>query len=232
MPVKSSYRKKRYLKRKTYRRKARTTRRFPLSRTVARIPGPAGFPAAMQIKLKYCTTHAALTSSSADFDWNQYSLNSIYDPDVDIGGHQPFYRDQLAAIYGRYKVNGCKVKVIGTCTSTEAIMGYGTFNYGYTVPVAVQNAIEHGTFRVQAVSSQKPIYFQKYYNLSKLAGAGKAAYNDSDYGAAIGSDPTKTIRFVVGSASSDGGGTSGSASVYVELTYYVRFYELLTVASS
>lgn len=44
---------------------------------------------------------------TAQFD-HQFNMNSIYDPDRTGGGHQPLGRDQIAALYSRYRVISCR----------------------------------------------------------------------------------------------------------------------------
>jgi len=44
------------------------------------------------------------TSSSTQIN---YRLNSIFDPQYSVGGHQPAFHDQWALLYQRYRVVGC-----------------------------------------------------------------------------------------------------------------------------
>lgn len=39
------------------------------------------------------------------------SANDVYDPEYAIGGGQPYYRDQYAAMYGRYFVKACTADI-------------------------------------------------------------------------------------------------------------------------
>ena len=48
----------------------------------------------------------------------------------------------------------------------------------------------------------------------------------------MSANPARLLQFDVGVASADGGGTSGSASVYIELVYYCRIYDPVDVAQS
>jgi len=48
-----------------------------------------------------------LDFTSADYgvtQWHRFRINSIFDPDFEIGGHQPGGHDQLAQFYGKYRV--------------------------------------------------------------------------------------------------------------------------------
>jgi len=49
-----------------------------------------------------------------------YRLTSCFDPQFSLGGGQPTYFDQLAAVYERYVVNGAKITCIFSRASTTA----------------------------------------------------------------------------------------------------------------
>jgi len=49
--------------------------------------------------------------------------NSVYDPYHAVGGHQPLGFDQLAALYQRYNVHGCRMEL--TCVN-NAMRGAGS----------------------------------------------------------------------------------------------------------
>lgn len=218
--------KKRFPRRKMYKRK-------PRSRALARITSQvSGFPPAMVIKLKYCSTHIGLSSATAAFDYNTFNLNSLFDPDVTNIGHQPLLSDQLRALYARYHVYGCKVSVSGVCTSTNAIMTFGVGSTSHSLPNAVENASEQPLYTVRTVSNQKPVHYSKYYSMSRITGIGKSILADEDYSALLTANPAKLLQFSVGASSGDGGGTSGSVSIYVELVYHCRIYDPIDIAQS
>lgn len=60
--------------------------------------------------LRYVDTKT-LTGTSGTTK-HSFLLNSLYDPDNTGGGHQPAFKDQWAALYGKYRVLGCSVTVI------------------------------------------------------------------------------------------------------------------------
>jgi hypothetical protein len=51
------------------------------------------------------------------FDYWKFRGNSIFDPDQDGVGSQPYYFDNLAAIYNRYRVLSSSIQVTFWCTS-------------------------------------------------------------------------------------------------------------------
>lgn len=54
-------------------------------------------------RLTYCDTVTLGAGNTAHF----WRINSLFDPDYSIGGHQPAFHDQWATLYGRYRVTFC-----------------------------------------------------------------------------------------------------------------------------
>jgi len=79
------------------------------------------FPKQMAVKLTYCDTIAIPNTDTGTADY-RFRLNSIFDPDMTGGGHQPRGHDQWATIFSKYCVIGAKVKVepIYSSSSTGA----------------------------------------------------------------------------------------------------------------
>lgn len=68
-----------------------------------------GFPDTLSTTLVYADSFLLASSAGTPCPYKVYNLASVYDPDAAIGGGQPTYFDQLAVIYGRYKVVGAKI---------------------------------------------------------------------------------------------------------------------------
>lgn len=88
----------------------------PENRTITKFFKPIPFPLIKRVKLSYSgTVNLNSTTGSTLFGTSKaFYLNSLYSPEVS-GGHQPYGYDQLCAAtlpYDRYKVNGCKVKLM------------------------------------------------------------------------------------------------------------------------
>lgn len=65
-------------------------------------------PKTNKIKLYYHGTFD-LSIITGIMHKHSFQVNSLFDPDVTGGGHQPYGRDQWAVLYSRYLVNSCKV---------------------------------------------------------------------------------------------------------------------------
>lgn len=86
-------------------------RRFRRSRVPRGLPvGGFGFPREQMVRMRYCT--------NINLDWSGsvmtnrfFRLNSIFDPDYAVGGHQPMGYDEWEAFYNSYLVVWCKWSV-------------------------------------------------------------------------------------------------------------------------
>lgn len=70
-----------------------------------------GFPSSLVTTLRYADVYT-LTSTTQAVAKQVFRMNSLFDPDFTGTGHQPYYFDQIAAIYGGYCVLGAKLKAI------------------------------------------------------------------------------------------------------------------------
>lgn len=52
-----------------------------------------------------------LTCTSGIYQVHEFNLTNLYDPDYSGTGHQPYFRDQWAALYNKYQVISAKVTV-------------------------------------------------------------------------------------------------------------------------
>lgn len=68
-----------------------------------------GFPDKLTTNLVYSESIILTPSAILPCPYLAYKANSLYDPNDAVGGGQPTFFDQLALVYGRYIVNGCKM---------------------------------------------------------------------------------------------------------------------------
>jgi len=79
-----------------------------------------GFPDRLTTNLVYTESIVLTPSAGSTCPFVVYKATSGYDPNNAIGGGQPTYFDQIATIYDRYVVNGCKMTAMFSLPSTEA----------------------------------------------------------------------------------------------------------------
>lgn len=74
-----------------------------------RVNAGLGFPKQMIMKHRYSEL-IPLTSTGGSPSQYLFSCNGMFDPNITGTGHQPYYFDQMAALYNHYLVIGSKCK--------------------------------------------------------------------------------------------------------------------------
>lgn len=86
----------------------------------------APFPFRKRVTMNYCVIFTATPPAVSSAITNtQFRFNSLFDPDVALGGHQPYGFDQWMAMYTRYTVISATAKL--TCNPTDAVFYTGNF---------------------------------------------------------------------------------------------------------
>lgn len=98
----------------TYKPYSNTRGTNPANLTVFR---GIGFPDKLTTNLVYSESIILTPSVGTPTPFVTYKATSLFDPNEALGGGQPTYFDQLAGIYQRYKVNGCKMTCYFSLTS-------------------------------------------------------------------------------------------------------------------
>lgn len=91
----------RSIRRKSARRRPR--RRYRYRQIAKRLQRGIGLPRSCLIKMRYATT-LTLDMNRVTLGYHLLRANGLYDPDTTGVGHQPLYRDQMAALYTNYMV--------------------------------------------------------------------------------------------------------------------------------
>lgn len=220
-------------KRKTRRPRRRFRRPFRRMITT-RIGRPV--PEKTLTKLKYAQTSYITCSvyTAAMTGVNVIRVNSIYAPDASGYGHQPLWRDQLAVLYGRYRVHGMKYKITlstssSKLTSCVLVVGKSTTpesNYNTAIErrgnrvMKAPPGVSHSTTYTGFIRPGTP------YGLTP-----SQMKDDEDFAAAINADPAKTAFACFYAVTHENVGT-----VYLyyilECTYFVELMDKYRVAGS
>jgi len=168
-----------------------------------------------------------------------FRLNSLYDPDFTIGGHQPYGFDQVAALYRKYRVDGCRFEVTLTNASedglavmlmlqpsdgTYALAAAGTA-YALEKPGCIMEVLNDSGSQVKKID--------QHIQIHDIEGLRKAV-TDADlteYSAAVGANPTK-FPYLRMAACSLANNTGGTVQVMVKLTFDAKFFERTILTSS
>lgn len=187
---------------------------------------------AMYTKIRY-RQKLTLTASTT-FQYNVFRLNSPYDPDYSGVGGQPMGFDQLAALYNKFTVYGCKVVVtcaqVGAVPTTVVMAPQKVVSYGTATPDELQ---ERRLSVSRKCTAERPCVLKRYYPMSGLFGVSKRDIlgDEGDFASSSSASPTKNFYLLVGQQPVD---SASGTSVYmdVELTYYLKAFENKALARS
>lgn len=191
-------------------------------------------PRTKPIKLKYVTQITLSPSDNTAIN-REFRANSLYDPEVAVGGHQPYGFDQLSAFYQHYTVIGSKITVtpidsndltqggifgVTLASTTGTLTGYETLDImerpgtqSYVLPLkSVSGWTSKPVMRAHGKFSAK-----RFFGLTSIVG--NPAYRTS-----VGANPTEDAIFAVWYGSATGGDPT-NASFAVEIEYIAIFSE-------
>jgi len=212
------------------RRKARASRAL----TVLRPGINAVLPDNYRTKLRY-STYYQLYSASGLAIHKVFNANSLFDPDFTGSGHQPRGFDQLAALYGRYRVNSITVKVsIANLTNAGLLLAQIWCDNDSSDPGStVRYEMNDQAMKASPVGGAggDVTVLKKTWQLWKVAASSKRKYEDDDrYSAQVTTDPAEGlfVHLVTDSPQN----TVHSAEGLIELVYDCTFYDAKTITSS
>lgn len=170
----------------------------------------------------------------SDYQWR---LNSLFDPDVIVAGHQPLGTDQLKTLYARYRVLKCSYKIRVTSSINSGLIGV----WACAVPTNSNGSITNGSdaqemrgakWDVTGAQLGDGIRLYGMVDLPTLNGKTLAEYRGDDNCAALfTADPTEilNLHLVVGSTDLS---TNVTCNMQCTLTYYVELYDPTQLAQS
>lgn len=195
-----------------------------------------GLPAKLRVKLTFDSGTITYTTGGAG-NQQTYAANSLFDPVVALGGTQPRFFDQYAALYNVYNVAACLVQVQGQIVNSSAATSTGEIFLQWA-PAGISLFGDHSSldeykqFRGRLVNSEKPFYLRKYLKISDIEGVRPQHVQDDDlYSALVTANPSRVPQIGVTSFSFDDI-TTVSWAVRTKITYYATFYNLKNVTSS
>jgi len=200
---------------------------------VVRFPG-TGFPDELRCVLKYSTTYN--TSGSVTPSPYVFRLNSLFDPDLTGTGHQPFFFDQLTAVYGQYCVTAGKARVgIENQQSAVALKVVALYSDSNVSSLAVDTLCETKFAKECVVAETSAGPNVKTINMptvsiSQLQGQKDLRDDPSNY-TSISTNPVDPVFFIVKYTAMDAV-TTTAATVSVTLWFDCTFKELIPPGSS
>lgn len=197
------------------------------------------FPTMYKIKLVYTgwVNNGTVADGINTYTGYTFKLNSCHDPYAGVSGSynvQPYFWDQISAIYKRYTVSSAKVELQFNRPGSDAfhVMRPTTVS---TTPSDFQ--LEES--RPYAVKRTNTIYgtgcrMRAYYPVHKIHGVTPQKVKTDDlFSAAVGSDPALVMYLQVLNQMADGVTTTSTACPFnIKITQYVTMFDRTVVSGS
>lgn len=160
----------------------------------------------------------------------QYALNSVYDPYVTAGGHQPMGYDQLMAFYQFCCVDKCRVTVTftpGTGTNNPPFAGVQFTENSSFAPSDLSVIAERGNVTYTNVPNVagyngKPIVVKRSWDASKWYPTFQKY--DEQFANTATSGPSGELAYANVFILGPSAGTYSDIYYQIRLTYDVEFY--------
>ncbi len=199
-------------------------------------------PRMLRRTLRYAQTFQLATGAAGVVGVVQtMNISSIFDPDFSGGGHQPYGFDQLLPFYSYYLVTAVRYRMLVTTIGGTAEVGVvfqlfpsvgGVTVAGLSLDVATEKAT-CSTFPIGPSGNDRARLVEGRVQHHQVFGITPAQYKNeqSNYGAAMTTNPTANVYLEVG-----GGSYSGAAgttfSVQIVLDFETEFFQPKTLPSS
>jgi hypothetical protein len=191
----------------------------------------------------YTQNNVLTASASAEVFGTEigFRLNSLYDPDYTGAGHQPYFFDQIAGIYNRYRVNACTVDITFSdpsgdgmavaCQVKPSSATGGATNLASQVLSAVRERPNVVVGYLNTSGGQK-LHVRKRFTIAEAEGLTHAEFIGSTqaYSALVSANPTLGPWLQV--AITGMTATSTTVMCLVNLDFECEFWERNIVAQS
>jgi len=216
--------------RKNYRRKSSKPRRARRARKgtgnrVVSIPGTLA-PQHMITKLKYLVNIGKNIPANTTASFNQFRLNSIYDPDytATISGTSCLGWSQWERLYQRYRVFKCAYKLTFSNLAADAIVNGAVVPANYVdTSFSISDFMRPlaKRFSIGNRDGQNKTVVRGVMNLPKLAGVSPVQYRtDTNNMSGFSNNPANPLYLSIILA--NGGGVTAGIVCQIEMTYWVE----------
>lgn len=213
---------------------ARKYKRKRFTRTnTAIFRGPNGIPDRLISKYPYAQTFSIATTTTVG---TQFFRNSMYDPDFTGTGHQPFMRDQIAALYKKYRCYGFKYDIMIQNTSSSDSMRYCVLPINHTGTNNMDSLWEkpYGKYGLLTpdTGSKNIVRIRGFLSANKILGVTKKQFSaEKAFSGDTGNNPTTEAYLGIFTIASNEV-TSVSARITVKLTMYTMYFDRAIITHS
>lgn len=188
-------------------------------------------------RLTYATfaNNQAATATNPATAVNSYRLNGCFDPEVALGGHQPWGFDRMMQTYNHFTVVGCRYEIFFHQTTANPNEVHDivccTEVSGQSASLALASslgAVEAPQIRtrqlVPYLMDKRYVVMKGYVNMSKFLSQNVLS-EDANAGS-DSADPTEQVFLhVFALANQNSGGATRTYDIKVKLVYDVVFHE-------
>lgn len=203
----------------------------PVNRTT--VNAGLGFPKKMVMTHKYSEIVVPTCTGGALYTYS-FLCNGLYDPNASGVGHQPYYFDQMGALYDHYIVIGSEITVKFThlvTTNYASIVGCYINDDSTVTPVSITPLLENSNVkhRMLAAGQTQPSVFKLKWSAKKAFG--KSVLANSELKGSTSANPLETQSFTFFVQPTDLI-TTQSYNVEVDIKYIAVWCELKDIAGS
>lgn len=219
-----------YQKKRTYRKRPYRRRKYRMYKNPARrydsVNTVSGVPKTRICKLRYCD-NVQIQNVSGGLNTAVYRANSIWDPQVALGGHQPMGRDFWAQAYKEYVVLGARITLYCGNDNADVPVTTGVTTSVTTNPLYTETTsfMESKTGQwVQLMDNRNAKRISSNYSAKKFWNIKDIKDNREDIGSVQDDNPGKQCFFVIWSQPNDRVATTITRYTVV-IDYIVSFSE-------
>lgn len=194
-----------------------------------------GFPDSLKTNLAYSESFILSPTAVNPTQAKGWRLTSLYDPELSVGGGQPYWFDQLAAVYSRYRVLGAKITATFAYESIGATAGVGPTICGIQCAEASSlSSVDAGVLMTTSNTCTDMLSVQSDKVVCVATYSPKQAYGDvlvDALTAATTSDPSRNwnaFTFI----SPQGTNMVQTVNVTVLIEYFAEFTQQIQNAGS
>lgn len=223
----------RRITKRRFRRRPRT-QRAPTRRLKSKTSIWNGIPDRLFNKYHYATSITLSPGLAPAF---QFYRNSMFDPDFTGIGHQPWLRDQISALYSRYRCYGFKYSITIQNTNPTDSVRWAIVPINHTgTPTNMDEAWEKPYSRSGLLTpdtgSKAMVTVSGYLSAAKVLGTTKAKFSTDDvYASLSGSNPTRQAYLMI-ACQAGNGTTSVDVRITAKLTMLTCHYQRATITGS
>lgn len=194
-----------------------------------------GFPKKMTMTHKYCEQVLVGTGVNGTLASYLFSCNGMYDPNITGTGHQPYYFDQMTALYDHYCVIGSQITVrVAKTDASQVVTTVGMFiNDDTTVTPTKEGLLENSLGMHRCLIGIGGKYgetvFKKSWSAKKFFGGSILANTELQGNASTNPSEQSYFNFWVDSTTQT---TASTVNLDVTVKYIAVWKELKDIATS